>query len=97
MTLMTRLIDPNPGEVKLPVHQFMAALAELARGEVTRAQVIAFFSLSASEETQLDEFIANQAGSGSKLINRQEIHDVLMLGEIGAYNVSQALTRLGIT
>jgi hypothetical protein len=96
MSLLSRLVDPAEGEVKLRSHQFMAALAELKRGEVTRAQVVAAFGLSASEETQLDTFIDNHAGTGSKAINREEIHDALLLGEAGHYTLAQVKARLGV-
>lgn len=97
MTLLTRLIAPQElgggvTEVKLPVHQFLAALAEVRRGEVTRAQLIAGFSLDASEEEQLDTFISRMAADS---ISREEVHDVLMLAENGFRTPAQVLTRLG--
>lgn len=95
MSLMTRLVAPLPGEDKLPVHQFMASLAELKRGApgVTQGSIATSFNLSASEQTQLANFVTQQT---SGAINREMIHDVLMLGELGAYTVQQCLNRLGV-
>ena len=38
MSLFTRLTHPVGNEQKIPSHQFMAALAELGRGEFTRVE-----------------------------------------------------------
>ncbi len=92
MTLLTRLIAPLPGEVKLPVHQFMGELAEIRRGESTRAQLISEFNLSTPEETQLDLLIAQMAADN---VSRAEVHDVLLLGEYGLRTEAQVLTRFG--
>jgi hypothetical protein len=94
MSLLTRLIDPLEGEEKLPVHQFMAALAEYKRGAVTGAQVVSAFNLSGSEATALQEFLTNL---DSDAINRAMIHDILMLGEDGQYPIATVRTRLGLS
>ena len=39
MSLFARLTHPVGNEQKIPSHQFMAALAELGRGEFTRVEV----------------------------------------------------------
>lgn len=93
MSLLTRLLEPQPGEQKIPVHQFMAALAEYKRGAVTGAQVVAKFNLDAGETTQLQNWLDNLDGD---TINRQLIHDVLMLGETGLYSQAQVVARLGV-
>jgi hypothetical protein len=95
MSLMTRLVAPLPGEDKLPVHQFMAALAELYRGApgVTQGSIATAFNLTAGEQTQLANFVSQQSGGA---INREMIHDVLMLGELGIYSVQNCLNRLGV-
>lgn len=93
MSLLSRLVSPAPGEDKLPVHQFMAALAELKRGvsQVSIASIASFFNLSAGEQTDLQTFVDQQAGD---VIAREEIHDVLMLGEVGAYTLQNCSDRL---
>src|SRR6476659_9178846 len=94
MSLLSRLIGSNPtNELKLPVHQFMAALAELKRGAsgVTLSSIATFFNLDAGEQTDLQTFVSQQSGD---VIAREEIHDVLMLGEAGAYTLQQCSDRL---
>lgn len=93
MGLLTRLVAPLPGEVKIPVHQFMAALAEFKRGapNVTIVAIGTAFGLSAPELVELDAFVANQLGD---VITREMVHDVLMLGEDGIYTVQNCADRL---
>lgn len=93
MSLLTRLIAPSDSEEKLPVHTFMAALAEYKRGAITGQNVVDAFELSVSEATQLQDFLDNLDASS---IDRTLIHDVLLLGEAGHFNESQAKGRLGI-
>lgn len=93
MSLLTRLISPSDPEDKLPVHTFMAALAEYKRGAITGQQVIDAFELSGTEATSLQKFLDNLDGDS---INRALIHDILLLGEAGHYTESQAKARLGI-
>jgi hypothetical protein len=56
MGLYERLI--GTAGPKIHVHTFMAALGEIERGKMSRAQIIAGFGLSASEETELDTLTA---------------------------------------
>jgi len=42
---------------RLNPQAFTAALAELAHGEITKAQVVAFYNMNAEEEAQLDWLI----------------------------------------
>jgi hypothetical protein len=91
MALFDRLVGytnggaaPLPeGEAKLGIHAFVGGLAELARGSVTRAQVIAAFGIAPSEEADLDALIAKAAGLSAA--RRPEfrilMHDCLMLAE----------------
>lgn len=92
MSLLDRLIGTE--EPKLPVHQFMAAMAEYKRGSVTGAQVISGFGLSGAEATNLQDFLTNL---DTDVINRQKIHDVLMLAEAGFYPKAKVKTELGLT
>jgi len=93
MSLLTRLVAPLEDEEKLPVHQFMAALAEYKRGAVTGAQLATAFDLTPEEATALQNFLSNL---DSDTINRALIHDVLMLGEYGLYTLNQVKSRLGV-
>ena len=72
-----------PGEQKIGVHQFMAGLAELGRGQATRAQVIAAFAITPAEEPELDFIIgkATPLTAAQRFQFRQVLHDILLLAE----------------
>ena len=91
MALLDRLLGLE--EPKLPTHQFMAALAEYKRGAVTGQQVVDAFGLSEEETTQLQDWLSNL---DADTINRQLIHDVLLLGEVELYTRAQVKGRLGV-
>jgi hypothetical protein len=93
MSLLTRLISPNAGEVKLPVHQFMSALSEYKRKIISSSQLATAFNLTIEEQTQLNAFLTNM---DTDVINREVLHDVLMLGEGGYYTITQVKNRLGV-
>lgn len=84
--LVERLIGIDGYGEKIPVHQFMAAISELGRGHVTRAQIIAYFNLTLDEEADLD-WLINKA-SGFNQLSREwfcrELHDIMLLAENGA-------------
>lgn len=92
MTLLNRLLGTE--DPKLPIHQFMAALAEYKRTSITGQQVIDAFGLDAGEATALSEFLDNLDGD---TIDRAKIHDVLLLGETGLYPKAKVKTELGLT
>lgn len=93
MSLLTRLIAPVGEEEKIPVHQFMAALAEHRRGspDMLLADIHAAFNLDAGEQATLATVIQNHNLDG---ISRELIHDVLMLGEQGIYTLAEVQSRL---
>ena len=95
MSLWTRLTDPADDEEKIPNHQFMAGIAEFERGEVTQAQFVAAFGLDAAEESQLQTWYTGIYLPNPDM-NRQVLHDVLLLAEGGQYTNAQAKTRLGM-
>jgi hypothetical protein len=71
----------------------MAALAEYKRGAVTGQNIVDAFNLSGSEATQLNTWLTNL---DTDAINRQLIHDVLLLGEGEYYSKAQVQSRLGV-
>ncbi len=93
MSLLTRLIAPDKpaGEVKIPVHQFTAELAEHFRGEIVKQKIVDDFNLTTNEEANLDAFIAAMQGGA---FTRQEFHDVMLMGERGLYTPLEVTTRL---
>lgn len=83
MALFDRLTAQGQPE-KIPVHQFMAAMQEMARGFLTKAQVVAMFSMDASDEAELDQIIARYQTKTTALdrfMFAHAIHDILMLSE----------------
>lgn len=56
MGLLERLTHEQVPHI--PAHAFMAALAELERGKMSRAQVLAAFGIAAEEEADLDALAA---------------------------------------
>ncbi len=91
MSLLDRLLGTeNP---KLPVHQFMAALAEYERSAITKQNIVDTFDLDETEATALQDFLDEIDASN---IGRAQIHDVLMLGESGLYTKIQVKNRLGV-
>lgn len=72
----------------------MAALGEYKRGSVTANQIVDGLNLNATEATNLNEWLA---GLDNDTIDRQLIHDVLLLLEAQLYTIAKAKTRLGIT
>lgn len=98
MGLVERLMGWQPtGEdlIKIPVHQFTAAMAEWNRGFTNKAQIVALFSLRPEDEVDADALIAQFAATN---ITRQEFHDILLLAEIRAgYDTpTKVRNRLGI-
>jgi hypothetical protein len=92
MSLWDRLVPADETTIKIPVHQFMACLGEWDRGKMTRAEIIAAFALSVSEETDLDNLKA-------KFFPLPELYVLpggLQLTNIGtAYDTIQATKSLG--
>src|SRR5688572_17014692 len=93
MSLISRLVAPGPSEEAIPIHQFMAAVAELKRGSpsLTMAEVVTAFDLSAAEEDEL-EALVNSAYLNQ--VSRERVHDVLMLGAKSIYTVQEVEDRL---
>lgn len=89
MALYERLVLASDTNPKIPVHQFMAAVAEAVRGQSGRAAIITMFALRTEDEADLDFLIAKV--SGMAVAERFEftrvLHDILLLAERGlAYN-----------
>lgn len=94
-----RVTNPSEsGETKLPVHTFMAALRELPRGNVTKAQVVSAFALDATAESELDAIIATYGALSTdrtQLEFKSQLHDALLLAESGHYDKSKVKDVLG--
>jgi len=80
------------------VHTFMAAMRELARGNVTRAQVVAAFEMDATAEAELDAIAATYSSlsnDGERADFKSMLHDALLLAEAGFYDKATVKARLG--
>lgn len=105
MALYDRLAGTSDAVPKIPVHSFVAILAEFARGRMTGAQAQAAINavsgepLSASEVTQAQALLATVVGSATaKLARAKEIDDVLLLAEsrVPGYSAAEIVVRLGV-
>jgi hypothetical protein len=86
------------GAEKMDVHAFGSALSELARGAVTKTQIVSSFSLDTAEEAELDSIVAAYQASGNatdKVRFIGKLEDVMILSESGFYLESKAKTELG--
>jgi hypothetical protein len=105
--LYERLMGVNTdGRPKIPVHQFMASVAEQQRGNqnpagtrTTAAMVIAAFALDATEQVEAQDLIARFPTN----INAEQVHNVLMMAERGvgpftrdATGAQAVRTRFGV-
>ena len=99
MSLVSRLVSPDQiaGEIKLPVHQFTAAIAEYRRGAstMTGADLVSKFNLSGAEITILQQWQTVIDASG---MDGQQwkglLEDIFELGEAGFYDMTEVETRL---
>ena len=88
MTVLSRLVDPQPGEAKIAVHQYTASIAERGRGNMTVSEFEAFFGFDAAEILEINNWFPTYVGG------RELLHDVLMLGEQKAYDLTKCSTIL---
>jgi len=92
---------PGPDTENIAVHYFFAALVDYAAGETTRAQIIAYWSLDADAQVDLNVLcnaIDALDTSIAKVAFGTELHAVLMFAEAGAkYNTKATFrARLGL-
>ena len=84
-------------EPKIPVHAFMAAMAERKRGRVTAQQIVNLFGLDAAAQIDATALSARFDDLVDPL-NGVELHDVLLLADagIGYTTVTALKNRLGV-
>lgn len=93
MALIERLVGSS-GQ-KIPVHQFMACVQEMARGEMTRAEVISVWNMDTADIADLDTLIARfqtKTVNLDKFAFAHAVHDIFLLAESGV----RYLTRTDI-
>lgn len=100
-TLLDRILKTNlvDTDSTIGIHAFVGGFWGIKiAGNTTRADVIAWFSITPSEEPSLDEILALPSGS---LLSRVSmvilVWTTLMLGESGTITKADAKTRLGLS
>jgi hypothetical protein len=89
MLILDRLIGNQ--KPKIPIHGFMALLSEYKRGQITKNEIVSILNLNNIEQNELKNFF-NDVNN----INRDMLHDVLILGELGYYTKDKIIDRLNI-
>jgi hypothetical protein len=85
-------------ETKINVHAMGAALSEVARGSLAKAQLVSAFGLDSTDESELDLIIAEYNSLGTAVDKVRfigKLEDVMILSETGHYTKSKAKTELG--
>ena len=101
MTLEDRIKNPNnpPNVDIISVHVFTAGLTLWGAGEVTRQNLIDFFTFDATEQTQIDEIKTKFDGLTN--LNKAAFHGTIEAASIayeeGAITVTKWKSILGIT
>ena len=91
--ILDRIQHPGipEGVAAIPVHAYLAHLAEVVRGSVTSGDFSTYWNLDATEQANMTTmFNRIQADT----IQRELVDDVLTLYEAGVYDQATALTRL---
>ena len=85
MALLERL-QGSDGYIKIPTHQFWAAMKEIHLGELTVAQVKSYFNMDASDQTDFDWLISKYQASSNKPDFIELMHSIFMLAEVNSPN-----------
>lgn len=99
MALIDRLAGIGDPETvpKLSVSAFWAMLYEMAKGKITKPQIVAFFALSAAEQTELDWLIGRynaQPNATAKASFVELMQVIFMLAEarVEGYTTNAQIT-----
>lgn len=100
MALIDRIFhdDPDPGRY-ISNHAFSAAVWFWAEGELTRAQVVAAFNMTAADEVQLDELqtFYTSRTADEKLHFHSDLEAAGILAEQGLITKTKYKSLLGLT
>lgn len=101
MTLEDRISNPNnvEGVTSISSHSFSAALSLWGVGEITRQNIIDFFTLDGTEQTQLDEIKVkfDSLNNFLKAAFHGTVESALIAYEDGAIGIIKMKSILGIT
>lgn len=98
--LFDRIFPTDEELPNIPIHAFRAALGDYAAGYTTATEIINYWSLDASAQSDLNVLLAEIDASTptQKALFLLQLHDVLMIAEVGAKYTTKAefKTRLGL-
>ena len=102
MSLADRFKQPglDEGIVAIPVHQFSAMIRLWARGKMNKVDVIGAFSVTVSEQVQLDQLVSvylSKAAGVERSDYLADIEATLSLLERGIITKTQAGSFLELT
>lgn len=81
--IVERLIE---GTNNIPYDAFCAALREYLKGDMTKAALVSGFSLSQSEQDEVDLMLTRiTTGAESTRLTVEKIHDIATLAEQGTF------------
>lgn len=85
MGLYEKLVGSDPQDVSIPVHQFMAAVAERDRGVLDRQDLIDTFNIETADLEELDTILdkADSLAADRQFEFGRMLHDILLLSEAG--------------
>lgn len=86
------------GDTKIPVHSFMAAMREAARGNITMDQVKTAFNMDATASSEVDSIATKYNGLSTDTARedfKTQLHDALLLAESGFYDKATVKDLLG--
>lgn len=85
MGLYEKLVGSDPQDVSIPVHQFMAAVAERDRGVLNRQDLIDTFNIETADLEELDTILdkADSLAADRQFEFGRMLHDILLLSEAG--------------
>ena len=100
MPLIDRIFRDDPDDTRnFSNHAFSAAMWFWAKGDLTRAQVIAAFNLTTQDEVQLDQLLVHYQGLSTqeKRAFHSDVEAAGILAEDGLITKAQYKALLGLT
>lgn len=101
VSLYQRLLhDPQIDGIATNIdqHSFAGACAEVRRGKLTEADLVAEYGMTAAQATELSTLITRLGSSTPEVLDALILHEILLVAERGiAYSTEAALkSRLGV-
>lgn len=87
MALVERIMhwETEPANRWISVHEFFAALSELAGGALTVAQIKSYYQMTPEDEVDFDALVAlSPKSTEGRMMLVDRVHSIFLLGETGA-------------